>query len=116
MSYERISLRGTLTFDVILKIEDGEPRPVPYCHPDRPMNYRVETLEFVLISGSNDDGKHPRYKDLSVDCVTLSGHKLKADGSLSVKIATEQWHTYTPTNWPTWVQAVMEETVRELRG
>lgn len=115
MSYKRVSLRGTLTFDVMLAIEDGEPRPVPFCNPDRPSRYQVETLEFVLISGSNDDGKHPRYNDLSVDTVILSGHKLKADGSFSLKRATERWEAYTG-GWPTWVQAVMEETVRELRG
>jgi hypothetical protein len=114
MSYKRTGIRGTLSFDCHFDIEAGDPRPVQYTSTGA--RYRVEWLTFSLLSEALDDSKHPRYKDLKVSALSLGGHKLKKDGTPGTVETKESFSCWGTREWPTWINAIISETVQELRG
>jgi len=117
MSYKRDHIRGTLSFDCHFDIDGGEARPVQYTSTGA--RYQVEWLTFSLISEANSeraDSKHPRYKDLTVSALSLGGHKLKKDGTPGSVLTQEAFSCWGRREWPTWIDAIITETVQELRG
>lgn len=103
---KRIGLQGHLEFRLQYQIEDAEDRKT------RTGLYRPDSLAITLESRSTATVR-PRYTDLKVTSVSLSGAKYKKDGTLGQVRSAEPF--YFGTRVPAWVQAVVDEEIRKLQ-
>lgn len=110
-THTREHLRGTLTFSVGYHLEEAEDRHCQYSGG----NYRPDYLRVTLTSSTNDDGVHPRYKDLSVDGVVLSGKKIKKDGTPGQADTHERFYNYQIRGLPAWINEIIEAAAAEVK-
>jgi hypothetical protein len=114
MKYERTNRRGLLSFNFGYDISDVEDRPLPYTRSGA--LYRPTHLAFVLASSSLENESLPRYKDLAVVKITVSGPKLKKNGVPGNVTTSERIYSYEyDRKLPRWVMPLIEQASKELQ-
>lgn len=99
---------STLRFNFAFAVSGADSRPCPYSGGD----YLPDTLYFSLVSQGHDE-RLPRYKDLAVDDVSLSGLRLKKDGKPGTLRKNEIFYSFmTPAPW---MAEIIEKTALALR-
>lgn len=115
MKYERTSRRGTLSFRFGYDIEDAEDRAVPYNHTGA--MYRPSHFNFTLEAESKVNGELPRYEDLQVTAISISGPKLKKDGTPGNVTAREKIYTFEyEKTLPGWAMPLISYALKQLQG
>jgi hypothetical protein len=111
MSSKQVDLTGSLSFTLTCELSDIEDREVPYSRAHA--MYSPDFLVLKLSSTSRENGQLPRYQDLHVDMVTITGGKRKSDGTPGKAVVREVLHY--PKEYPSWVQEIVNEAIAQLK-
>jgi hypothetical protein len=113
MKHKREHKYGTLTFDLGYAISEAEDRPVQYSRTGA--MYRPNYLRFTLTSTSLEEGRNPRYKDLGIGTIALSGRRLRKDGTPGGQETTERIYNYEHEKLPEWVMPLIQYAVKDVQ-
>lgn len=110
---KRLRLAGTLKFRAQYRIEGAEVRQ---CHAftRNSGTYLPDLLSFELVTGSREGELLPQYRDLEVNAATLSGYKIKKDGTPGQVRNSERLYEYSI--WPEWAQLLAADTSIEIQA
>lgn len=111
MSSKQVERTGSLSFTLTCELSDVEDREVPYSRAHAV--YSPDFLVLKLSSISKENGQLPRYQDLHVDEVTITGGKRKSDGTPGKAVVREVLRY--PRDYPGWVQEIADEAVTQLK-
>jgi hypothetical protein len=114
MKYEQEHRYGTLTFDFGYHLSDVEDRPVQYSRTGA--MYRPDYLRFTLRASHMDAGKMPTADELEVHSITLSGQKLKKDGSVGAAMTREVVYDYERYRLPEGVMPLIQYAIKEVQA
>lgn len=111
MQSTRTSVTGSLEFTFKFELSGTSPRPLAWGGKG---TYLPDALTFTLVARSLEDNARPRYKDLTLNDVSLSGPKLKKDGTTGTVRHREPFYTFTKDR-PLWVDELVSQAVAELQ-
>ncbi|HEY1705508.1 MAG TPA: hypothetical protein VGG75_37965 [Trebonia sp.] len=115
MNATRTHLSGELSFTAYYtiggKVED---RPVKYSSVLA--RYQPDSLRVELTCGTLRDSELPRYANLKVSSLTVSGGRIKKDGTPGNVTASEKFYSFELDQAPDWAQALADEALTELKG
>ena len=115
MKYERTARRGLLSFGFGYEITDAEDRLVPYTRSGA--MYRPSHFNFRLEAESKASEALPRYEDLQVTAISISGPKLKKDGTPGNVTAREKIYTLEYEKMlPGWAMPLISYALKQLQG
>lgn len=112
VQYKTESGNGSLRFDIRCSLTGAEPRPCQYSDG----KYLPDLVQFTLTCFANGNPGHPRYADLKLHGLRLSGLRLKKDGTPGTLRKDEDFYLSRREECPQWLTDIIEEHLAALRA